>query len=75
VGALELLSNTVAARKEPAKALNTLERVVSSAPVLKGVRGEASEVARAILENVEEGTKSVPLPVNDGKLSAVQRRV
>lgn len=75
VGALELLSNTVAARKEPAKALNTLEQVVSGAPVLKGVRGEASEVARAILENVEEGTKSVPLPVNDGKLGAAQRRV
>ncbi len=75
VGALELLSNTVAARKEPEKALNTLERVVSGAPVLKGVRGEASEVARAILENVEEVAKSVPPPVNDGKLGAAQRRV
>jgi hypothetical protein len=75
VGALAILSNTVAARAEPLKALNTLERVVSRAPVLKGVRGEATEVVKAILENVDEATKSVPLLVNDGKLCATQRRV
>ena len=61
VGALALLSNTVAARKEPEKALNTLERVVSGAPVLKGIRGEALDVVKAILENVDDATKSVPL--------------
>jgi hypothetical protein len=75
VGALALLSNTVAARKEPEKALKTLERVVSCAPVLKGTRGEAFEVVKAILENVDDATKSVPLLVNDGKLCAAQRRL
>lgn len=77
VGALALLSNTVAARKEPVKALDTLQRVVSHAPVLKGTRGEALEVVKAILKEMEDddAAASVPLLANNGKLGAAQRRV
>lgn len=48
-GALALLSHVVAARTEPARALAYLERVVGSAPVMAGRRGEASDFARRIL--------------------------
>lgn len=75
VGALALLSNTVSARREPLKALSTLEQVVASAPVLKGIRGEAREAVRAILENIGDETKSSSLLKNDGKLCATQGRV
>lgn len=51
-GVLTLLANTVPARERPAAALAVLQRVVVAAPVLKGPRGEASEVADALLENV-----------------------
>lgn len=53
-GALELLANTVPARRNPALALATLQQVVSRAPVVKGVRGEASDVAASLLAAVEE---------------------
>lgn len=46
--ALELLSNTVAARREPEAALKTLREVSSNALTLKGWRGEASQVLEAI---------------------------
>ncbi|MDT5062872.1 MAG: hypothetical protein QOH63_3331 [Acidobacteriota bacterium] len=49
-GVLEMLSNTVAARLNPEKALDTLQRVTSRARVLKGARGEAREVAASILK-------------------------
>jgi hypothetical protein len=52
-GLLELLANTVPARREPDRALRTLEEVVHRAPVLKGVRGEATEAASALLERAE----------------------
>jgi hypothetical protein len=42
--ALELLSNTLAARREPAKSLHTLTRIVASCPAYKGARGEAAGV-------------------------------
>jgi hypothetical protein len=48
-GALALLRHVVAARTEPAMALAYLERVVASAPVLMGRRGEALDFARKIL--------------------------
>ncbi|HEV7798240.1 MAG TPA: hypothetical protein VGO73_08800 [Pyrinomonadaceae bacterium] len=51
---LEMLFNTVSARRSPEKALATLERVTTQAEVLKGVRGNASEVAPAVLRRVEE---------------------
>lgn len=53
---LELLANTVPARRKPKVVMTTLERVVSRALVLKGVRGEANETARLILE---ESSRSV----------------
>jgi hypothetical protein len=51
-GVLELLANTVSARSQTRLALSTLPKAIRSAEVLKGVRGEADEVIRAILERV-----------------------
>jgi len=51
-GSLALLANTIPARRRPSEVLETLERVVSNAPVLRGARGEAAEAARLILEKV-----------------------
>jgi len=48
-GVLELLANTVSARSQPELALRVLPRALESARILKGVRGEASEVVEAIL--------------------------
>lgn len=48
-GLLEILTNTVSAQRDPAKALATLQQVVLKAPVLKGVRGETDEVVDALL--------------------------
>jgi hypothetical protein len=53
-GVLELLFNTVSARRSPARALATLHRVASQADVLKGVRGDARTIAPAVLERVED---------------------
>jgi hypothetical protein len=46
---LELLANTVSARSQPEMALSFLAKAVESATSMKGVRGEASEMAEAIL--------------------------
>lgn len=51
-GVLELLSHTVCARRRPWLALTTLPKVAVHATILKGVRGEASTVADAILEKM-----------------------
>jgi hypothetical protein len=48
-GILALLAHTVAARREPARALAVLQKVTARAPVLKGARGEAVLAARALL--------------------------
>ena len=53
-GVLEMLFNTVSARRSPERALATLQRVAEQADVLKGVRGNASEVVEALLRRVEE---------------------
>jgi hypothetical protein len=52
-GVLEMLFNTVSARRSPAKALATLQRVTARAEVLKGVRGNAAELVPAVLRRVE----------------------
>ena len=52
-GVLEMLFNTVSARRSPARALATLQRVAAQADVLKGVRGDARTIAPALLERVE----------------------
>ncbi len=52
-GVLELLFNTVSARRNPARALATLQRVANHADVLKGVRGDVTEVVPAMLKRIE----------------------
>lgn len=49
---LEILSNTVSARRDPERALTTLQRVTAQADVWKGVRGHATEVVPAMLERM-----------------------
>lgn len=56
-GVLEMLFNTVSARRSPERALATLHRVAEQADVLKGVRGNATEVVDALLRRVE-GSRS-----------------
>jgi hypothetical protein len=46
---LELLANTVPARRKPEVVIHTLHGAASEAMTLKGVRGEAKETARRIL--------------------------
>lgn len=52
-GVLELLANTVSARRKPAAVLAALHQAVLAAPVIKGTRGEAAEMADAILSELE----------------------
>lgn len=47
--ALELLANTVPARRRPAEVLGILQQAAAGARTLRGARGEAAEVARALL--------------------------
>ena len=55
LGLLELLANTVSARRAAERALATLEGVVSNAPVIKSERGEAKMAAARILQVMEAG--------------------
>ena len=50
---LALLSHTVPARRRPRTALATLRKVVTSAAVVKGVRGEAEQMCDALLSAAE----------------------
>jgi hypothetical protein len=49
-----LCDHTVSVRRKPERALNTLRQVVTEALVLKGVRGEATEVAETLLGRLAE---------------------
>ena len=49
---LSLLAHTVAARSRPGNAFAAFRRVVSSAPVLQGYRGEADEFAHLLLDKI-----------------------
>jgi hypothetical protein len=51
-GVLELMANTVSARSQPELALSVLPAALESARILKGVRGEASQVVESILASV-----------------------
>jgi hypothetical protein len=51
-GVLELMANTVSARSQPELALTVLPKALESARILKGVRGEASEIVDSILERI-----------------------
>jgi hypothetical protein len=52
-GVLEMLNNTVSARRDPERALTTLQMVAAQAEVLKGVRGQASKIVPALLKKLE----------------------
>ena len=49
---LELLSNTVPARRSPARALSALTKAAAGSNALAGQRGEAAAVAEAILRSL-----------------------
>ena len=51
---MALLAHTVSARRKPERALTTLRQVVADALVLKGARGEATEVAENLLSRLTE---------------------
>jgi hypothetical protein len=51
-GVLEMLSNTVSARRSPERALAVLSKVARRTAILAGTRGEASRVAESILRNL-----------------------
>jgi hypothetical protein len=53
-GALELLANTVPARRQPELSLATLQQAASQAHFYKGKRGEAGETAKWIVASAEE---------------------
>jgi hypothetical protein len=52
-GVLELLFNTVSARRSPEKALSTLRHVTNQAEVLKGSRGDTTAVVDALLKRMD----------------------
>jgi len=56
-GVLEMLFNTVSARKGPEKALSTLQHVTRKAEVLKGIRGDTSAIVAALLTRMERNSK------------------
>jgi len=56
-GLLALLASTVPVRRRPEASLGVLQRVVSQAIILKGKRGEAAEVAPALLNLLEQETR------------------
>ena len=52
-GVLEMLFNTVSARRSPEKALSTLRHVTRRAEVLKGARGDTTAVVDALLKRMD----------------------
>jgi hypothetical protein len=54
-GLLRMIAHTVPVRLRPEASLHALERVVLQAPVLAGVRGEARDAARGILDALDAG--------------------
>jgi hypothetical protein len=53
-GVLELLNQTVSARTQPERAVATLQQVATQALILKGVRGEAKELAAPLLKYLDD---------------------
>jgi hypothetical protein len=52
-GVLEMLFNTVSARRSPEKALSTLRHVTKQAEVLKGTRGDTTALVAALLRRMD----------------------
>jgi hypothetical protein len=48
VGCLQMLNNTISARSAPAIALSALKQIASSAVIMKGLRGDCSQVIQWI---------------------------
>ncbi len=57
--ALAMLSNAMSARLQPQATMAMLRKVVSQAPVLQGVRGEADEIVDSILNDVVKKNREV----------------
>ncbi|SRR6266498_171316 len=53
-GVLELLSNTVSARRNPEQAVAVLQQAAVTADILKGVRGQATDIVQAILKKAQQ---------------------
>jgi len=53
-GVLEMFAQTVSARRQPEKALETLQKIAAQATILKGTRGEAAEMVDVILKYLDE---------------------
>ncbi len=51
-GVLELMSNTVSARSQPAMVLSVLPRALESARIVKSTRGEAKDLVSSIFDQV-----------------------
>ncbi len=51
---MELLAHTVSARRDPERAFATLRSATAESMVIKGVRGEADEIAEALLGRLTE---------------------
>ena len=60
-GILALLAHTVSARRQPAVAFGTLRQVAAHAAMLKGVRGEAGDVAPRLLTYLEKSRHYGPV--------------
>ena len=71
LGVLGLLAETVAVRRQPQRALDILRMAVADVHVFKGVRGEATAVARTILQTV--AIKRTPLRI--AQLHACQEQL
>ncbi len=52
-GVLEMLFNTVSARRSPERAMMTLQQVTRNAEVLKGTRGDTAAIVARLLKRVE----------------------
>ena len=59
---LALLANAVPARRDPGRTLATLRRVVLGAQVLRGIRGDAAEVAGTLLDRVRTANRTIVTP-------------
>ncbi|HEV8589836.1 MAG TPA: hypothetical protein VGQ72_13260 [Pyrinomonadaceae bacterium] len=66
-GVLEILAQTVSARRQPRRALITLEKVATHAAVLKGARGEATDVIDWVFTYVDDACSSNSKPRRPGR--------
>lgn len=58
-GMLELLANTIPARRKPEAVIVTLQKAVAEAVTLKSERGEAKQTARMIFDHLTRSTEKL----------------